>query len=158
MSSTMPTKSPRTEEEFRLAVIPLAELSLTTSKTATERATQANTKEFAGFELTEAVAVVTVLKDLGTPVPSMDAKAQATLDKIETAAKGAAFDKAYITAQLENHELLRDIAESYLSNSDADTSDKAEQQGRHLATLALATFKEHVAICKRISGELSRNG
>ena len=30
----------------------------------------------------------------------------------------------------------------------------AEKQGQHLATLALATFKEHVAITKRISGEL----
>jgi hypothetical protein len=30
----------------------------------------------------------------------------------------------------------------------------AEGQGRHLATLALATFKEHVAITKRITKEL----
>ena len=29
-----------------------------------------------------------------------------------------------------------------------------EKQGRHLAMLMLAVFKEHVAICKRINGEL----
>lgn len=157
MSSTMQTKQLSTEEQFRLAVIPHAELSLATSRIATERATNANAKEFAGFELGEAVAVVSVLKDLKTPVPSVDAKAQAVLDKHETT-QGAAFDQAYIEFQLKNHEELRDIAESFLSNSDPETSDKAEQQGRHLATLALATFKEHVAMCKRISGELSRNG
>ena len=111
-------------------------------------------KEFAGFELAEAIAVTTVLKDLGTAVPPMDAKAQATLEKIKAAANGAAFDQAYITAQLENHEFLRDLATAYLKNSAAGTADMAEKHGRHLATLALSTFTEHVAMTKRISGEI----
>ena len=42
-----------------------------------------NAKEFAGFEYTEAVAVTTVLKQLETPVPPMDPKAQDTLAKIK---------------------------------------------------------------------------
>ncbi len=148
-------KKPVTNEElFRMGVIGPAELSLVTSQLAVEKATDEDTKEFAGFELTEAIAVTTVLKELGTPVPTPDAKAKATLEKLQSAAKGAAFDKAYITAQLENHEFLRDHATDFLKNSSAKTSDKAEQQGQHLATLALATFKEHVAITKRISSEL----
>ncbi len=129
-------------------------LSLVTSEIAVNKATDANRKEFAGFELTEAKAVTKVLKDLGTPEPAMDAKAKATLDKIKTADQGAAFDKAYIMTQRENHEFLRDHAADYLKNSSSSTSDMAEKQGRHLATLALATFTEHVLITKRISGEL----
>lgn len=141
------------EKEFRQGVIGPAELSLATSQIASTKATQKNAKEFAGFELTEAIAVTTVLKDLATPVPAPDAKAQATLAKIKSTPAGAAFDKAYIQAQYENHVFLRDLATDYLKNSAGKTS-PAESQTRHLATLALATFKEHVAITKRILGEL----
>ena len=144
----------KNEKEFRMGVIGPAELSLATSKIATEKATQKNAKEFAGFELTEAIAVTTVLKDLGTPVPPMDAKAKATLEKIKNTPSGNEFDKIYIKAQLENHEFLRDLAMEYLNNS-KDKTTAAESQGRHLATLALATFKEHVAITQRILGELN---
>ena len=148
-------KKPVTSEElFRRGVIGPAELSLVTSQLAVDKATNKNAKEFAGFELTEAIAVTSVLKELGTPVPAPDAKAQATLEKLKSAATGAAFDQAYITAQLENHEFLRDHAADYLQRSAGSKNSPAEQQGQHLATLALATFKEHVAITKRISGEL----
>ena len=139
---------------LRLAIIGPAELSLVTSQLAVEKSTNKNTKEFAGFELTEAIAVTTVLKELSTPVPTPDAKAKATLEKLKSAEKGAAFDEAYITAQLENHEFLRDTATDYLKRTEGSKESKAEQQTQHLATLALATFKEHVAITKRSSGEL----
>jgi predicted outer membrane protein len=144
----------KNEKEFRMGVIGPAELSLATSRIAQEKASQKNAKEFAGFELTEAIAVTGVLKDLGTPVPPMDAKAKATLEKIKNTPSGNEFDKTYIKAQLENHEFLRDLAQNYLNNS-KDKTTAAESQGRHLATLALATFKEHVAITQRILGELN---
>lgn len=152
VSTATDKKSVPNEELFRMGVIGPAMLSLVTSELAADRATNENAKEFAGFELTEAKAVTKVLKELGTAVPEMDAKATATLNKIKTAADGAAFDDAYIMAQLENHEFLRDHAEDFLKNSSGKTD--AEKHGQHLATLALATFKEHVAITKRISGEL----
>lgn len=142
------------EELFRMGVIGPAELSLVTSQLAVEKATDKNVKEFAGFEQTEAVAVTSVLKQLGTAVPAPDAKAKATLEKLQSAAKGAEFDKAYIMAQYENHVFLRDHAEDYLKRAEGGKDGAAELQGQHLATLALATFKEHVLITKRISGEL----
>lgn len=145
----MPTPNARTEQEFRMGVIGPAMLSLETSQLAVPATTDAASKEFANFELREAIAVTTVLKSLKTPVPPMDAAARATLQKIKTAPRGAAFDKAYITAQLANHEFLRDLAESYLKNSAGSTS-MAEMHGRHLATLALSTFKEHVVHTKNI--------
>ena len=144
----------RTSQQFAMGVIGPAQLSLVTSQIAVDRARKADAREFAGFELTEAIAVTTVLKQLGTPVPPMDAKAQATLDKIRAAAPGAAFDRAYIDAQYENHVFLRDLATAYLANSPANSSDMAEMHGRHLATLALATFKEHTMITQRIAREL----
>lgn len=141
-----------TEKEFRMGVIGPAEISLVTSQIALSKASNKYAKEFAGFELEEAKAVTSVLKDLGTPVPAMTPKAQATLNKIKTTT-GATFDKAYIQAQLENHEFLRDLSQNYLKNSAGKTS-PAESQTRHLATLALAVFKEHVALTKQILGQL----
>ena len=144
----------RTNKQFSMGVIGPAQLSLVTSQIAVDRARKADAREFAGFELTEAIAVTTVLKQLGTPVPPMDAKAQATLDKIRSAAPGAAFDRAYIDAQYENHVFLRNLATAYLGNTPPNTSDIEEMHGRHLATLALATFKEHALITQRIAREL----
>ncbi|TSJ36352.1 DUF4142 domain-containing protein [Mucilaginibacter corticis] len=140
------------EKEFRMGVIGPAELSLATSQIAVNKATNKNAKEFAGFELGEAIAVTGVLKDLGTPVPAMDAKAKATLEKIKSTPAGPEFDKVYIQAQLENHEFLRDLAQNYISKG--KMAGAAENQGRHLATLSLAVFKEHVAITSRILKEL----
>jgi len=48
---------------------------------------------------------------------------------------------------------LRDLATAYLASA-ANTSDMMEMHGRHLATLALATFKEHTMITQRIAHEL----
>ena len=144
----------RTNQQFTMGVIGPAQLSLATSQIAVDRARRPDAREFAGFELTEAIAVTTVLRQLGTPVPPMDAKAQATLNRIRSAAPGAAFDRAYIDAQYENHVFLRDLATAYLGNSPPNPSDMAEMHGRHLATLALATFKEHTMITQRIAREL----
>lgn len=146
--------NPSNAKEFAMAVIGRAELSLVTSKIAVDRAAKADAKEFAGFELTEAIAVTTVLKDLGTPVPTMTAKAKATLEKITNASAGPEFDKAYIQAQYDNHVELRDLTTAYLGHPAPPKSNMAEGQGRHLGTLSLAVFKEHVMITQRILGEL----
>lgn len=142
-----------TAPQFFAGVLGPAELSLSTSQIASEKATQKDTREFAGFELGEAITVNMVLKDLGTAAPAMDGKGMAIVDKIKTAAKGETFDRAYIAFQLDNHEFLRDLADAYLHNS-AGASDPTEKQGRHLAMVMLAVFKEHVAICKRLTAEL----
>lgn len=152
-SYPMPRPDARNEKQFRMGVIGPAMLSLVTSQLAVVRARNPQAREFANFELREAIAVTTVLKDLGTPVPPMDANARQTRAKIEGAMQGAAFDREYMMAQLANHEFLRDLAASYLANS-AHATGMAEMHGRNLATLAQSTFKEHVVHCKRISQAL----
>ena len=143
----------KTAPQFFVGVLGPAALSLSTSLVAVDKATQKNAHEFAGFELGEAITVNEVLKDIGAKSPAMDPKATATVEKMKTAAKGAAFDRDYISFQLVNHEYLRDLADGYLHNS-AGASDPMEKQGRHLAMVLLAVFKEHTAICKRINAEL----
>ena len=141
-----------TAKQFYMGVIGPATLSKITSEIAVDKASNAHAKEFANFELREAIAVTTVLAEMGTPTPPMNATGKAILAKLKSS-DGAEFDKAYIMAQLSNHEFLRDLAVTYLDNSNGHTG-MAEVHGRHIALLTLNEFKEHVVITKDISAEL----
>lgn len=154
VSTPVDPKPVTTEAEFRYGVIGPAELSLATCEIAVEKAQYKYAKEFANFELGEAIAVTTVLKDLGTPVPPMDEKAKAILEKLKSTPAGPEFDKAYIAAQLENHIFLRKHATDYLTHAPKEKGSSAEQQGRHLATLTAPVFQEHVDLTTRILDEL----
>jgi putative membrane protein len=145
----------KTVQQFGTQVIGRADLSRAVSEIAVKKARQADAKEFAGFELMEANTVIAVLKDLGTPVPEMGPDAKAAFNLIANASEGNAFDKAYISAQYENHAFLRDLAAAYLKNSDANTADGDERHGRQLAKVALFAFTEHAAITHRIARELA---
>jgi hypothetical protein len=141
------------EEEFRNGVMPRAQLSLAASQLAVDKATQKNAKEFAGFELMEAKAVVKVLSDVGTPTTPLNEDGQAFIEKLK-AASGNEFDKLYMQAELTNHEFLRDLASSYLTNAQGKTS-PAEKATQNIATIASFAFTEHVALSKRIFGEVN---
>ncbi|RYD36633.1 MAG: DUF4142 domain-containing protein [Verrucomicrobiaceae bacterium] len=152
-SKTEDGKSPGGEDRFRKGLVGPARLSLATSKIAQEKASDKTVKAFAGFELAETTAVLSVLQDLGTPEPPPDPKDQAALAAIQGAESGPAFDKAYIKAQIETHQILHDHTAGYLENSSG--GDLSEKHGRHLAILALTTIREHMAICHHISQTLN---
>lgn len=125
-------------------VIEPATLSLLTSQIAVDKMLTPDAREFANFELREAIGVTAVLKELNTPVPPMDATARATFAKIKSMpTKSVDFDRTCMKAQLINPEFLRDLAESYLKNSVGHSS-MAQMHGRHLAMLSLSMFKEKV--------------
>jgi putative membrane protein len=147
-SYTTQNYHPMNATDFRNGVMPRAQLSMVASQLAVNKATQKNAKEFAGFELMEATTVIAVLKDVGTPNAPLNEDGKAFIEKLESAS-GNEFDKLYMHAELTNHEFLSDLAESYLKSTDGD------KETRHLATLALFAFNEHVALCKRIYGEVN---
>ncbi len=145
----------RTAGEFAAQVIVRADVSRKASKVAVDKLSNADAKEFAGYELLEAETVVSVLEQIGAVLPPMSAETKGALDQIVNAPAGRAFDVAYMTAEYENHAFLRDLAEAYLANSDATTRDPAEQEGRHLAQVAFFAFTEHTSICRRILKSVS---
>lgn len=139
-----------TEAQFRAAIAGPVNTSMLSSQLATTQASNQYAKQFAGFELEETKGMLSILKDMGTTPPPPDAKAQAMMTQMK-AATGAAFDKAYIAAQLQTHQLLRTLTEGYLASPAPAQTNMMEKHGRHIATLALATIKEHVAITQRLS-------
>jgi hypothetical protein len=144
----------RTVQQYAAQAIGRAELARAASQIAMEKATRPDVRELAGYELMEAKAVISVLRELGAPAPQMGPDAKSAIEMITNSSKGNAFDRTYITAQCENHAFLRDLTAAYLENSDPRPSDPQERQGRQLATVVLCTFTEHAAIANRISREI----
>ncbi|MGC4038468.1 MAG: DUF4142 domain-containing protein [Chitinophagaceae bacterium] len=138
-------------KQFRDGVMPRAQLSMLASKIAVEKASQTNAKEFAGWELMEAIAVIDFLKDLGTPAPAAGKDAEAFITKLKSL-DGKAFDIEYMKAEQANHEWLRDLAENYLGAADAKSSGG---ETYHLARVAIFAFTEHVGLSKKINAELN---
>lgn len=145
--------APTTEAQFRTALAPLAQQSMLSSQLATSKAANEYARQFATFELAETMAMLSILKDMGTTPPPPDAKAQAVMTQLQNAS-GAAFDKAYIAAQLQTHQQLRTLTDGYLAAGAATKSNPAELHGRHIALLASTTIKEHLALTQRISSVL----
>jgi putative membrane protein len=128
-------------------------LSLTTSRVALKAANDATVKQFAEFETAEQETIADVLKTMesgsakaeGALHPPSESEAEAALDpqgkqKLDElkGLQGAAFDKAYVTAQLDGHKKLLTIQEDYL---------KVGQVREHLsvAKLARGQIKEHIS-------------
>src|SRR5262245_47071214 len=146
--------SVRNVQQYATQAMGRAELCRAASEAAMEKATRPDVRELAGYELMEAKAIISILRELGTAATQMGPDAKGVLDMITSSSKGNAFDRAYITAQCENHAYLRDLTAAYLENCDPRTSDARERQGRQLATLALCTFTEHAAAANRISRDI----
>jgi predicted outer membrane protein len=144
----------RTVQQYANQAIGRAELTRAAAQAAMEKASRPDVRELAGYELMEAKAVISCLKELGAPVPPMGPDARSALEMISNASRGNAFDRAYIQAQCENHAYMRDLTAAYLEYSDPQASDPRERQGRQLATMALCVATEHAAIAGRISREI----
>jgi hypothetical protein len=146
--------SVRSAQQFVAQAIGRAELTRAVAQTAVEKATRPDVRELAGYELMVAKAVISCLKDLGAQAPALGQDSRSALEMIANASKGAAFDRAYVAAQCENHAYLRDLAAAYLESSDPAASDAREKQGRQLAMMALCSATEHAAVASRLSREL----
>lgn len=126
-------------------------LSLVTSRIAVQKASDPLVKEFAKWEVAEQETIADILKSMemdgraeGALKPPSDSEVEAMLDaegkssleKLK-ATNGAAFDKAYISAQLDGHKKLLAIQEDYL---------KVGQNREHLSVTKLARgqIKEHI--------------
>ena len=135
----------RNEADFRASIIGPGTMSLMASKMAVSKATNSKVKEFAMFETDEQTALGMILKELNTPQAAMTAKDAAAKKKLDMAAKGQAFDKAYIMGQIEGHETLLMLTESYLKNADLASTEPKEMEARHLAYFMKAAIKQHIA-------------
>ncbi len=90
--------------------------SLTMAQLASEKAHGAKVKEFAKFERDEQTTVAAILKTMDpslTPSHLPPDVAQA-IDKLKSSHGGEVFDREFVSAQIQGHEMLRSMQEEYL--------------------------------------------
>ena len=129
-------------------------LSLLQSKMAVEKASNADVKQFAEWEVAEQQTIADILKSMQDDAPDgaqgalqpptdeeamamVDEEGQAKLEELE-GLSGAEFDQAYVTANLEGHQKLLQIQEDYL---EAGTN----REHLSVAKLARGQVTEHIA-------------
>ncbi|ACL55132.1 DUF4142 domain-containing protein [Methylobacterium nodulans] len=138
-------------------------LALAASRIALKKAKDDDVKQFAQFEVAEQETIADVLKamrDPSTPAsgqvkaPSepevtgqIDSRGKATLDKLEQAKAGPAFDAEYIKGQIEGHQSLLKIQEDYLATG-------KDRENLGAAKLARGMIKEHLALLSDIKKDL----
>src|SRR5271165_3006013 len=89
-------------------------LALQTSELAQQRAVNGRVKEFAGFERAEQITMAQVVNNQPNPPPTpLDAAHAPILQQLEEK-HGADFDAAYVAAQMQLHQELQAIQNSFL--------------------------------------------
>ena len=132
------------EKQHLMDTMKTGTLSLEMSKIAVQKASSAKVKEFAQLETAEQETVGDVLKAIKAaasdmaPAPELDATQTAILQKLQQA-KGTAFDREYVQGQVQGHQELLKVQETYLA------------AGKHLdstnvAKLARGMIREHLTL------------
>lgn len=131
--------------------------ALQTSEVALQKAKDEDVKQFAQFEADEQRGIAEVLRSMMEPSgtasapaapPQLDAKHADMLRKLQQAQAGEAFDKMYVDGQLQGHEELLQIQETYLK------SNSRNREHVNVAKLARGHIKEHVAVLKDLKDAL----
>lgn len=114
--------------------------ALESSNIALKKAANAKVKQFAQFEHDEQTTIAEILKmmdpSLGTAKP--DGKMADVIQRLN-GMSGGDFDKAYVAAQIEGHNVLLAIQEDYIK-----TGRNREHMG--IAKLARGQIKEHLVL------------
>jgi putative membrane protein len=121
---------------------------------AGERAESSEVKAFAARMVADHTKTNNELRALaqknGIKLPqSLNAKHQATLDKLKDL-RGAAFDRAYMTHMVKDHE--EDVTEFTKESKNAE-----REQVRALATKALPVLQEHLRMAREIASKLENS-
>jgi putative membrane protein len=115
--------------------------SLQMANIAMEKARHPRVKEFARFEHDEQTIVAAVLKSMDPNLqpPSPPQEITETIDRLRHMPQGPAFDREFVTAQVQGHEKLRGVQEDYLkSGKDLPTINTTK--------LTLGMINEHLTL------------
>jgi predicted outer membrane protein len=149
----MPAATAANQQQYRAKMMRVGTLSMMSSQIAVQRASNRDVRAFATFELNETTALATILREMGTAAPVMNAQDRALLNALRNA-RGIAFDRAYIRAQYDAHVFARNLTTSYLASARANRNRPNEMHARHIATLSLPTINEHIVHSQTILAQL----
>lgn len=130
-------------------------LSLALSRIALPKVKHASVKQFAEFEIAEQETIADILKAMQMPgaplsgtvkapteaelMEHLDAEGKATVEKMRAEKPGAEFDRAYVKAEVDGHQKLLAIQDTYLAAPD-------NLDETNVAKLARGMIKEHLTL------------
>lgn len=131
------------ERQHAMETLRNGSLALMTSQLALDKARTPAVREFAGFEVTEQTTIAQIIRESRnmTPPPpgAMEQEVMARLN----AASGRSFDRAYVAAQIDGHQKLLQVQETYLQNGQ-------DMPTRHVAMLARGQIMEHLTLLGKL--------
>ena len=151
------------DEQYIRQTMATGSLSLAASRMAEQTAQSDDLKEFAQFELAEQETLADILRSLqntgpvdGTIKPPSEAEVERHLDqrgreelqKMRAAPAGTEFDREYLEVQMNGHQELLRIQESYL-NSQPNNRDII-----NVAKLARGMIREHLQLLADIGSQM----
>jgi len=141
-------------------------VSLQQSNFALAKAQHPRVKAFANFEVAEQNTLADVMHSFAEPsstastspgarqaastapeIPPADA---AAMEKLSKAQAGAGFDRDYVAAQLDGHQKLLAIQETFLKNAGGN------REAMNVAKLARGQIVEHINLLQDMQKELAR--
>jgi putative membrane protein len=144
----------------------LSTVSLQQSNFALAKAQNPRVKQFAEFEIGEQNLLTDILHSFADPAataststgaqqaastaPELPQKDSQAMERLSHAQPGAAFDRDYVTLQIQGHQELLKLQEGYLQNGSGN------RETTNVARLARGQIQEHLALLQDIQKELGR--
>jgi putative membrane protein len=147
LSSTAFAKMGDAETEHAAQTLAAGSVALETSKAAQEKAENAWVKKFASYEVAEQSTIAEILKSMGAVPAKLTEKQTAAVAKAKEAKAGGSFDREYVATQIEGHNELLRIQETYIGKG-------KDQATVGLAKLARSQIKEHLDLLATIQKDL----
>jgi putative membrane protein len=135
------------DKDHAAQTLAVGTVALETSRLAQQKAKNAWVKKFAQYEVAEQTIIAEILKSMGAAPARMSDKQEAMIAKAKDAKAGAAFDAGYIADQIEGHNELLKIQETYISKG-------KNEANVNLAKLARSQIKEHIDLLQTIQKQV----
>jgi putative membrane protein len=153
------------DRQYIQQALALSTVSLQQSNFALSKAQNPRLKQFAEFEIGEQNNLTDILHTFADPAatasttsgaqasastaPELSQDDSAAMERLSKAQPGAAFDRDYVTLQIQGHQKLLKLQEDQLKSS-------GSREMTNIAKLARGQIREHLAILEIIQQELGR--
>ena len=154
------------DRQYVQQMLALGTVSLQQSNFAHGKAQHPRVKQFAEFEIGEQNLLADIMHSFADPnatasttqgarqsaatAPELPQKDAQTMERLSKAQPGAAFDKDYVALQIQGHQELLKLQESYLPQS------AGNREMTNVAKLAQGQIKEHLVLLQDLQKELGK--
>jgi predicted outer membrane protein len=164
--AAMGQQQSQADRQYIQQALALSTVSLQQSNFALSKAQNPRLKQFAEFEIGEQNLLTDIMHSFADPnatasttagaqaaastAPELPQKDSQAMERLSKAQPGAAFDRDYVALQIQGHQELLKLQETYLQQSSGN------RETTNLARLSRNQIQEHLTMLQDIQKELGR--